>query len=162
VLLDYDGTVLFVTHDRYLIDKLATEVWLVEAGALLRHEGTWTSLQRARALGLAAPPPIVASGSAGAIKPGEWPAEGPRERGGTTRVERVSAGAAGLGRDLTKQLEARISELEQRIKALEEQLAEVARTGNYMETRRVGEEHASLEKALRGLYDEWAARGEEK
>jgi hypothetical protein len=29
-----------------------------------------------------------------------------------------------------------------------------------METRRVGEEHASLEKALRELYDEWAARGE--
>ncbi|MDE3113851.1 MAG: ABC-F family ATP-binding cassette domain-containing protein, partial [Chloroflexota bacterium] len=49
VLLDYDGTLLFVSHDRYLIDKLATEVWLVEEGTLTRHEGNWTSLQRERA-----------------------------------------------------------------------------------------------------------------
>ena len=45
------------------------------------------------------------------------------------------------------------------VKQLEQRLSEVAQTGNYMETRRVGEEHASLEKALRALYDEWAARG---
>ncbi len=50
--------------------------------------------------------------------------------------------------------------MEQRIKQLEERLAEVASTGNYMETRRVGEEHATLEQALHALYDEWAARGE--
>ena len=57
-------------------------------------------------------------------------------------------------------LEDRIAELELRIKTLEEQLASVAQAGNYMETRRVGEEHASLEKALRELYEEWSARGE--
>ena len=191
VLLDYDGTVLFVSHDRYLIDKLATEVWLVEAGALLRHEGNWTSLQRERAAFRSGPAsdairssewPAEIGRSSLAPRPGVWPAEGPRERGGpperstpsrggakprtrrrsegggTTRVERVSAGAAGTGRRDT--LEQRITELEQRIKTLEEQLEQVARSGNYMETRRVGEEHASLEKALRDLYDEWAARGE--
>ena len=38
--------------------------------------------------------------------------------------------------------------------------AEVARAGNFMETRRVGEEHATLERALRELYDEWAQRSE--
>ena len=59
-----------------------------------------------------------------------------------------------------KALEQRIADMEQRLKALEERVAEVARSGNYMETRRVGEEHASLEDALRALYDEWAARTE--
>ncbi|MDE3103311.1 MAG: ABC-F family ATP-binding cassette domain-containing protein, partial [Chloroflexota bacterium] len=49
VILDYDGTIVLVSHDRYLIDKLATEVWLVEEGTLTRHEGNWTSLQRERA-----------------------------------------------------------------------------------------------------------------
>ena len=50
--------------------------------------------------------------------------------------------------------------MEERVKALEQRLADVASSGNYMETRRVGEEHASLEQALRALYDEWAAKSE--
>jgi ATP-binding cassette subfamily F protein 3 len=196
VLVDYEGAILFVSHDRYLIDKLATEVWLVEGGALAKHEGNWTSLQRARvgdparSLASASRPAKVRSGE-GALRPGEWPAEGPRELGGPPerrtrqsgrgqartkgrsegggpqRVERVSAGAAGPERDRHRRasaveiLERRIKELERRIKALEQRLADVARSGNYMETRRVGEEHASVEKALRELYDEWAARSGE-
>jgi len=55
-------------------------------------------------------------------------------------------------------LEQRIKDMEARVKELEDRLAEVARSGNYMETRRVGEEHATLEQALRVLYEEWAAR----
>ncbi|MDE3113742.1 MAG: hypothetical protein KGK34_12450, partial [Chloroflexota bacterium] len=64
--------------------------------------------------------------------------------------------AGGRRQSRARALEHRITELEERIKTLEQQLADVARAGNYMETRRVGEEHASLEKALRRLYDEWA------
>jgi hypothetical protein len=50
--------------------------------------------------------------------------------------------------------------MEQRLKDLEARIAEVAQSGNYMETRRVGEEHATLERALRELYEEWSARSE--
>jgi ATP-binding cassette subfamily F protein 3 len=196
VLLDYDGTVVVISHDRYLIDKLATEVWLVEGGTLLRHEGNWTSLQRSLTASRSSPAaPSSPLGAARAGRPGEWPAEGPRwrggpperstptrhndkeqgtrsEGGGPTPEKRVSAGAARPARSkairqrslargrATSDLETRIAALEQRIKTLEEQLARVAQSGNYMETRRVGEEHASLEKALRELYEEWAARGE--
>jgi len=32
VLQDFDGTILFVSHDRYFIDALATQVWVVEDG----------------------------------------------------------------------------------------------------------------------------------
>jgi hypothetical protein len=58
-------------------------------------------------------------------------------------------------------LEARIADLEQKLKELEQRIADVAASGNYMETRRVGDEHASLERALRELYDEWTAKSEE-
>ncbi|MBI2772909.1 MAG: ABC-F family ATP-binding cassette domain-containing protein, partial [Chloroflexi bacterium] len=182
VLLAYQGTMVVISHDRYLIDKLATHVWLVENGGLAVHEGNWTSFQRARALGLVAAPAVPAP------SPGEWPAEGPRARGGppersdrprgktnvqarrsegggSTRVERVSAGAAGAGRRQSKAskevaaLEARIAELEEKLKALEQRIAEIAQSGNYMETRRVGEEHATLEAALRDLYAQWAEKG---
>ena len=39
VLTSFPGTILFVSHDRYLIDALATHVWAVEKGADRRLRG---------------------------------------------------------------------------------------------------------------------------
>jgi hypothetical protein len=55
-------------------------VWLVEGGTLLRHEGNWTSLQKVARASPAAPVSNETAVPAG--RPGEWPAEGPRWRGG--------------------------------------------------------------------------------
>jgi ATP-binding cassette subfamily F protein 3 len=47
VLDDYAGTILLVTHDRYLIDALGTQIWEIETNGLLLSifEGTY-SLRR--------------------------------------------------------------------------------------------------------------------
>jgi hypothetical protein len=45
--------------------------------------------------------------------------------------------------------------MELQLRQLGEKVARIAETGNYMETRRLGEEHAALEQALRDLYAEW-------
>jgi ATP-binding cassette subfamily F protein 3 len=153
VLAEYQGTVLVISHDRYLIDKLATEVWLVERGALERHEGNWTSLQRERSQRS-----DVASAGA-RPRPAEPSAREAPQRPEATSPGRRVRGAQGTRREL-EGLEARISAMEQKLKDLEARIAEVAQSGNYMETRRVGEEHASLERALRELYEEWSARSE--
>jgi len=186
VLLEYGGSIVLVSHDRYLIDKLATEVWLVERGTLERHEGNWTSLQRERESQARRRPGDAASGRgsrgaeakptgrggsaisreraepSGRRAPRSSDVSGvPRERASVEmRTLRGNVAASRGAAKHLKALEDRIADAEQRLKALEERIAEVARSGNYMETRRVGDEHASLEKALRELYDEWAARGE--
>ncbi len=190
VLASFSGTIVLVSHDRYFIDKLATEVWLVDRGVLRRFEGNWTAYQRERAAGREAP--IVEytpdggrravarpSGAreAAAPKPsqrdGGPPASGrhpiargpsvprPRsrvpesaERARKTRsspVRRVS----GL-----RALEARIEAMELQLRQLGEKVAQIAQSGNYLETRRIGEEHAALERSLRELYDEWAKASE--
>lgn len=41
VLEHYTGTVLLVSHDRYLIDRLATQIWALESGKLTVFEGTY-------------------------------------------------------------------------------------------------------------------------
>ena len=41
VMEHYAGTVLLVSHDRYLIDRLATQIWVLEAGKLTVFEGTY-------------------------------------------------------------------------------------------------------------------------
>jgi ATP-binding cassette subfamily F protein 3 len=42
VLSDFGGTVLFVSHDRYLIDTLAQQLWVVAEGKLRRFAGTYS------------------------------------------------------------------------------------------------------------------------
>jgi ATP-binding cassette subfamily F protein 3 len=50
VLLDaiaaFSGTVVFVSHDRYFIDRLATRVLEVEGGSVTSHEGNYEDYQR--------------------------------------------------------------------------------------------------------------------
>src|SRR5437764_11644894 len=42
VLDEFEGTLLFVSHDRYFIDKLATKVWVIEDGILIPYTGNYT------------------------------------------------------------------------------------------------------------------------
>jgi ATP-binding cassette subfamily F protein 3 len=42
VLSDFEGTLLFVSHDRYFIDSLATKVWAIEDGVLSAYAGNYT------------------------------------------------------------------------------------------------------------------------
>jgi len=49
VLQDYSGTILLVSHDRYLIDQLASQIWELREGRLNVFNGTYRQfvLQRA-------------------------------------------------------------------------------------------------------------------
>src|SRR5579875_1588092 len=42
VLGEFEGTLLFVSHDRYFIDRLATKVWVIEDGTLVAYLGNYT------------------------------------------------------------------------------------------------------------------------
>ena len=50
VLEDYTGTILLITHDRYLVDALATQIWEVEPdeGHLIAFKGTYSQLRAER------------------------------------------------------------------------------------------------------------------
>jgi ATP-binding cassette subfamily F protein 3 len=41
LLQSYDGTLLFVSHDRYFVDALATRVWTLAEGAIHDFEGSY-------------------------------------------------------------------------------------------------------------------------
>ena len=41
-LADFEGTLLLVTHDRYLVDALATHVWAIEENRLVAYEGNYS------------------------------------------------------------------------------------------------------------------------
>ena len=47
-LADYAGTLLFVSHDRYFLDKLATEVWQLAQGKLTVFPGSFREYRAER------------------------------------------------------------------------------------------------------------------
>ncbi len=51
VMDEFTGTIVLVTHDRYLVDRLATQLWLIEGGGrgLTVFKGTWSHYVAARA-----------------------------------------------------------------------------------------------------------------
>src|SRR6202521_4183018 len=47
-LQDFEGTIVFVSHDRYFIDAIATRLWTIEDGAVTMHLGNYSDLDRRR------------------------------------------------------------------------------------------------------------------
>jgi ATP-binding cassette subfamily F protein 3 len=43
VLQQFNGTILFISHDRYLIDALASDVWYVQDRGLSQFEGNYSA-----------------------------------------------------------------------------------------------------------------------
>jgi ATP-binding cassette, subfamily F, member 3 len=135
-LQDFEGTIVFVSHDRYFIDAIATRLWSVEDGAVTMHLGNYSDLDRRRQR---AARPVVAPESR---KSGH--AVTPARAGGTAKP-----GAAVDG------VEDRIDELEAEVRRIEEQLADHQ---TYDDPARVGElaaAHEDASRRLRALYQEW-------
>ena len=55
VLEEFDGTILLVSHDRYLVDRLARQIWSIEDGQLVVYPATYQEYIALRD-GTAAPP----------------------------------------------------------------------------------------------------------
>ena len=51
VLEDYKGTILLVSHDRYLIDRLATQIWEISGNKLEIFQGTYRQFVLQKATG---------------------------------------------------------------------------------------------------------------
>jgi ATPase subunit of ABC transporter with duplicated ATPase domains len=47
-LVKYPGAIIIVTHDRALIDAVATRTWAIEDGGIREVLGGYTALLRAR------------------------------------------------------------------------------------------------------------------
>ncbi len=146
MLADYTGTILLVSHDRYLIDALATQIWEVfpAESALGLFEGTYSEYRAARQTGSLPAP----NGSAPAAV-----APAPR------REERSRP--AGPSKMEQRKRQMRLDALEERITTLETQLTAVSRQlenppADAGRVQRLGQEYADLQQTLDALMDEWA------
>ncbi len=161
VLLDalrsFDGTVVFVSHDRYFVNGLATRVVEVERGALVSYYGDYEYYLEKKERGTPAASPDAARSAAAEALPLSLP-EAAREERKKGREEEKQLKREEQGRQ--KQLaavEAEISRTEAELARLE---VEMNAPGFFDDPQRgaeAGELHAALNSRLEELYGEWEA-----
>ncbi|HLB49465.1 MAG TPA: ABC-F family ATP-binding cassette domain-containing protein [Anaerolineales bacterium] len=137
VLSDFDGTILLVSHDRYLIDALATQIWSLEAGKLEVFRGSYREWKEKSQIPNSKTP---------TAKPANEKRQPVLNRPKPSSDERKRA--------------QRIQELEGLIDSLEKRLAEIAAeleaAGTYVDrVRALGEEYAQVESDLNTRLTEW-------
>ncbi|MBC8019146.1 MAG: ABC-F family ATP-binding cassette domain-containing protein, partial [Verrucomicrobia bacterium] len=162
VLLDalrsFDGTVVFVSHDRYFVNGLATRIIEVEGGGLENYYGDY-EYYLAKKEGLAAGP-AVQPGSANneslsSAAPAAIP-EQPKEERKRGREEEK------LRKREDDKLKKRLTDIEREIAGTESEItrleAEMGQPGFFDDPERGkagGERHAALNARLEELYGEW-------
>jgi len=169
-LEDFGGTLIFVSHDRYFVDRLATRVIEVGHGAIEAYPGTYEQFLWSRAQRNATP---VASAPARARpdRSAEQTATSSGAGSGKTRPatptyeqkKRADAEARRQRRtseDRTRRvadLEARIAEREQTIKSLEAQMASPRFFEDRVAAETVIRQHQTLMWEVGDLMNQWEA-----
>ena len=141
----YEGNLLFVSHDRYFINRFATRIWMLENGRITDFRGTFEEYRAAQERAKAAASgkeKQVGRGLAPAEKEQSAKKEKPRRPGGTKELEKQVAAA-----------ERAVAKAEERQYELSLKAEEVA--SNYLELQKVYEEQKALEEEIATLYTRW-------
>ncbi len=146
-LEEFGGTVLLVTHDRYLVDRLATQIWEVANGRLRIFRGPYQE--------------YLAQRQQEMIQGKEM------STGGKTAVAPSPSGAASNGNDTRSKNEqrrhaARLAALEEQISALEVRLHDLtlalqqsASAQDFDKMQSLSIEYAAVEESLAHKLAEW-------
>jgi ATP-binding cassette, subfamily F, member 3 len=143
VLKDFQGTILLVTHDRYLVDGLASQIWEVQPGQnqLIVFTGTYSEYKS-----------VVQSPSS---PPLEIKTETvyPKQSKASTKNNQGK-------RSSPWKLKKRLDWIEQEIARLEERLLQITRTlenppADPLIVNRLGQEYMSIREQLESILVEW-------
>ena len=148
VLDQFNGTVLLVSHDRYLINALATQIWQVSDGGLEVFEGSFEEFVAARNQKRLQEQTSSSNGNGSSRRA---PAQYAEKKHGLSPY----------------QLERRLAELEAHVHKLEDKLEQISRdletassAGDTGRVLTLGEQYNQTEADLDSTMEEWARLAE--
>ena len=152
VLADFPGTILLVSHDRYLIDALATQIWSVSEGQLEVFQGSWSEYIEWR------------EKARDEARRKDEEAKKPKLQAPSAKLSTPQAEARQQKSEERKRA-ARQAELEAAIEALEKRRAELTQdlelTGaDIARVRELGQEYAEVDNELAAKLAQWEALAE--
>ena len=139
-LLDYEGTILCISHDRHFIQTLATHIWEIHENRLLTYCGDY-DYYRSKRDEMRANTKKPASRSVEAIV-------NVSEKQELFQLQKETE-------KKIKTIEKRIIKLEDEIKALEKELDNPALVGNYLELQNLSKRIEDKQQSLKTVNDQW-------
>ncbi|MBR4099326.1 MAG: ABC-F family ATP-binding cassette domain-containing protein [Clostridium sp.] len=135
---EYEGNLLFVSHDRYFIDRFATRIWCLEDGKVTDFKGTYEEYLAAKQR-----QGLLAAQPAKKAQPKEEPKkEKPKRPGGTKELEKKAAAA-----------ERAVAKAEEQMYDLSLQIEAAA--ADYLKLQELYEQREALEEEILKLYGTW-------
>jgi ATP-binding cassette subfamily F protein 3 len=138
-LQSYGGTVVMVSHDRYLIDKLATQIWELREGRLHVHRGSYASYLVARELAAVRSPATTAGD------------------GDRARHDRAAGGDDGRAGKALAAVEAEIEALERAMARTSDEIAHATGEAQWERVRTLDRTRVEMQNRLDALMVQWEA-----
>jgi len=159
-LQDFPGAILFVSHDRMFVDRLATEVLDIDRGRARKIVGNYSDTSAARKERRSRPPEVLAPRPEGKAVPAASPAAPEAVLPSAPRPRRDPAPPADREAKKREQkvqrLEKRISELEGEVAAAESKLYDEGDRLDALTAAAIWKEKEESKKKLEELFEEWS------
>jgi ATP-binding cassette subfamily F protein 3 len=136
----YDGTLVVVSHDRYFLDAVATQILWIDAGEARSYRGTFSEAREKRA-----------AAARRATKEARARERDQRDRAERERRKRVKA---------RQTMEAEIAALEKHLAELTAAMEDDSAKGDHAALRRASEEYGRTRAKLDALLARWVESGE--
>jgi ATP-binding cassette subfamily F protein 3 len=148
LLQSYDGTLLFVSHDRYFVDALATRIWTLADGAISDFDGSYS---RYRAHDARAAEATRARAEEQRRSAAGAPSNG---RGGAS----AKKGRAAVRERTAEDVESELAQTEALLTALEAALTEASAAADVQRILELAAEQEQAQARVDALYLEWQER----
>ena len=167
-LVDYGGTLIFVSHDRYFVDHLATKVLEIGSGEAVLYPGTyeefrWSKQQRTAPAAPDVPDPPAKPRrlrKPAQQRSAERPSHAAAHRQSQAEVRRHQRRLKAL-RDRIADLEQRIGEREETVRKLEDEMAQARFYADESEAQKTIARHQTLMWEVGDLVNQWEALQEQ-
>lgn len=155
----FDGTVLLVSHDRYLVNEVAGRIWAVEDGHVTDYKGNYDFYleERDKNRSQEAAPETLRKEKEPAAKAtpaAAAPQTAQPEKKMEKKPEKKPYSPA-EAQKLLPQVELKIREYEALQKVLSDKIADPANQQDLETSTKLAEEYAEQSKILDGLMDKW-------
>lgn len=152
----FDGTVLLVSHDRYLVNEVAGRIWAVEDGHVTDYKGNYDFYleERNKERDQAAAVPAAPRKEEKKVPKGETEPISAQPATAVPKTEKKPYSPA-EAQKLLPQVELKIREYEALQKVLSDKIADPANQQDLETSTKLAEEYAEQSKILDGLMDKW-------
>jgi len=157
-LLGYEGTLLFVSHDRYFLNRMADRILELTPDGIVTHLGNYDDYvaKKAEALKMAEREGAPASGREPGLAGGAGVSPGlPADGRESYEAEKQARREERMKQRKIRQLEETIDGLERQIREMEERLALPEVYGDYAAALELQQAIAKAKEELDRLMEEW-------